>query len=37
MIVREEFYDLSAPTIESQIVSLKASGADAFFQATTRN
>jgi branched-chain amino acid transport system substrate-binding protein len=35
MIVREEFYDLSAPTIESQIVSLKASGADAFFQATT--
>lgn len=35
MIVREEFYDLSAPTIDSQIVSLKASGADAFFQATT--
>ena len=35
MIVREEFYDLSAPTIKSQIVSLKASGADAFFQATT--
>jgi branched-chain amino acid transport system substrate-binding protein len=35
MIVREEFYDISTPTIDSQIVSLKASGADAFFQATT--
>jgi branched-chain amino acid transport system substrate-binding protein len=35
MIVREEFYDLSVPTIEPQIVALKASGADAFFQATT--
>jgi branched-chain amino acid transport system substrate-binding protein len=35
MIVKEEFYDLSTPTIDSQIVSLKASGADAFFQATT--
>jgi branched-chain amino acid transport system substrate-binding protein len=35
MIVKEESYDLGAPTIDSQIVSLKASGADAFFQATT--
>jgi branched-chain amino acid transport system substrate-binding protein len=35
MIVKEEFYDLSAPTIDSQIVSLKASGADAFYQVTT--
>jgi ABC-type branched-subunit amino acid transport system substrate-binding protein len=35
MIVKEEFYDLGTPTIDSQIVSLKASGADAFFQATT--
>jgi branched-chain amino acid transport system substrate-binding protein len=35
MIVREEFYDISTPTIDSQIVSLKASGADAFYQATT--
>jgi ABC-type branched-subunit amino acid transport system substrate-binding protein len=35
MIVKEESYDLSSPTIDSQIVSLKASGADAFFQATT--
>jgi branched-chain amino acid transport system substrate-binding protein len=35
MIVKEESYDLAAPTIDSQIVSLKASGADAFFQATT--
>ena len=35
MIVKEESYDLSSPTINSQIVSLKASGADAFFQATT--
>jgi ABC-type branched-subunit amino acid transport system substrate-binding protein len=35
MIVKEESYDLGSPTIDSQIVSLKASGADAFFQATT--
>ena len=35
MIVKEESYDLTSPTINSQIVSLKASGADAFFQATT--
>lgn len=35
MIVKEESYDLTSPTIDSQIVSLKASGADAFFQATT--
>jgi len=35
MIVKEEPYDLASPTIDSQIVSLKASGADAFFQATT--
>jgi branched-chain amino acid transport system substrate-binding protein len=35
MIVREESYDLSSPTIDSQIVSFKASGADTFFQATT--
>jgi branched-chain amino acid transport system substrate-binding protein len=35
MIVKEESYDLTSPTIDSQIVSFKASGADAFFQATT--
>ena len=35
MIVREESYDLTSPTIDSQIVSLKATGADTFFQATT--
>ena len=35
MMVKEESYDLTSPTIDSQIVSLKASGADAFFQATT--
>jgi ABC-type branched-subunit amino acid transport system substrate-binding protein len=35
MIVKEESYDLTSPTIDSQIVSLKSSGADAFFQATT--
>jgi branched-chain amino acid transport system substrate-binding protein len=35
MIVREEPYEQTAPTIDSQIVSLKASGADTFFHATT--
>src|ERR1700712_4080963 len=35
MIVREESYDLTSPTIDSQIASLKSSGADTFFQATT--
>ena len=33
MIVKEESYDLSSPTIDSQIVSLKNSGADVFFKA----
>ncbi len=35
MIVKEESYDLSFPSVDSQIISLKASGADTFFQATT--
>jgi ABC-type branched-subunit amino acid transport system substrate-binding protein len=35
MIVKEEPYDVTVPTIDSQIVSLKASGADVFLQATT--
>lgn len=35
MIVREEFYDLNIPTVESQVLSLKESGADVFFDATT--
>jgi branched-chain amino acid transport system substrate-binding protein len=35
MVVKEEPYDVTFPTIDSQIVSLKASGADVFFHATT--
>ena len=34
MIVAEQTYELSAPTIGSQLASLKASGADAFFAVT---
>jgi branched-chain amino acid transport system substrate-binding protein len=35
MIVKEESYETSDPTIDSQIVSLQASGADTFLNATT--
>jgi branched-chain amino acid transport system substrate-binding protein len=35
MIVKELTYQVSDPTIDSQIVSLKASGADVFFDVTT--
>jgi branched-chain amino acid transport system substrate-binding protein len=35
MIVRELTYQVSDPTIDSQIVALKASGADVFFNVTT--
>jgi len=35
MIVAELSYETSDPTIDSQIVSLKASGADVFFNVTT--
>ena len=35
MIVAEESYEVSEPTIESHIVKLKASGADTFFSITT--
>ena len=35
MIVAETSYEPSDPTIDSQIVSLKASGADVFFNITT--
>ena len=35
MIVQELSYEVSSPTIDSQIASLKSSGADTFFQATT--
>jgi ABC-type branched-subunit amino acid transport system substrate-binding protein len=35
MIVKESSYEVADPTIDSQIVSLKASGADTFVQATT--
>ena len=35
MIVLEESYEVSAPTIDSHIVKLKASGADVFFNITT--
>jgi branched-chain amino acid transport system substrate-binding protein len=35
MIVKEESYETSDPTVDSQIVSLQASGADAFLNATT--
>jgi branched-chain amino acid transport system substrate-binding protein len=35
MIVKEESYETSDPTIDSQIVTLQASGADTFLNATT--
>ena len=35
MIVIEESYEISEPTIDSQIVKLKASGADVFVNITT--
>jgi len=35
MIVKEESYETSDPTIDSQIVSLQSSGADTFLNATT--
>ncbi|MGI4816239.1 MAG: ABC transporter substrate-binding protein, partial [Janthinobacterium lividum] len=35
MIVKEASYDLGDPTIDSQVLTLMASGADTFFQATT--
>jgi ABC-type branched-subunit amino acid transport system substrate-binding protein len=35
MIVAEVSYEVTDPTIESQIVSLKASGADTFYNVTT--
>ena len=35
MIVAEMPYEATDPTVDSQIVSLKASGADIFFNVTT--
>ena len=35
MIVAEESYEVTEPTIDSQIVKLKASGADVFVNITT--
>ncbi len=35
MIVSEQPYEVTDPTIDSQIVNLKASGADVFFDVTT--
>ncbi len=35
MIIAEQSYEVSDPTVDSQIVSLKSSGADAFFNITT--
>ncbi len=35
MIVAEESYEISEPTIDSHIVKLKASGADVYFSMTT--
>ena len=35
MIVAEESYEVSEPTIDSQIVKLKSTGADVFFNITT--
>lgn len=35
MVVGEQSYELSDPTIDSQLLALKASGADVFFSATT--
>ncbi len=35
MIVAEQSYEVTDPTIDSQIISLKSSGADVFFNITT--
>ena len=35
MIIKEATYDLSDPTIDSQLIALKNSGADTFFDVTT--
>ncbi len=35
MIVSEQPYEVADPTVDSQIIALKASGADVFFNATT--
>ena len=35
MIVSEQPYEVADPTIDSQIINLKASGADVFFNVTT--
>src|SRR5262249_62277911 len=35
MIVKEVSYEVSDPTVDSQIVQLQASGADVFFNITT--
>jgi branched-chain amino acid transport system substrate-binding protein len=35
MIISEQPYETSDPTVDSQIVNLKASGADVFFNVTT--
>lgn len=35
MIVAEESYEVTEPTVDSQIIKLKASGADVFFNVTT--
>lgn len=35
MIVAEESYEVTEPTIDSQIIKLKSSGADVFFDVTT--
>ena len=35
MIVSEQSYEVSDPTVDSQIITLKASGADVFFNITT--
>jgi ABC-type branched-subunit amino acid transport system substrate-binding protein len=35
MIVAEQSYDVTDPTVDQQILSLKASGADTFFNITT--
>lgn len=35
MIVGEQSYEISDPTVDSQLLALKATGADVFFSATT--
>jgi branched-chain amino acid transport system substrate-binding protein len=35
MIIAEESYETTEPTIDSHIVKLKATGADVFFNITT--